>query len=282
MAPTYSGTKAGLALFADALGIRLAKHGVGVSLVSPGFIDTPMSQGLKEPRPFLITAEAAAAAIAAAKDPYRDRRRRGLGRDQKGSRLLETLAHRGIDKAQGDTRLTPTPCFARRMPSASANSASPALVAGSRSGPSAGLGAGDGADRHDPPRACAPPSARQIRLAPMTGAVKRPPTMRSAAATSCTTWSARQAATETGIEDGEVGRRDANPQRRAPPRVLRNGSDRDGRCRPPRRARGTRRPSPRGVPHPAPSRMQRAALGRVVTGETLPRSRWKRLLSRSF
>jgi short-subunit dehydrogenase len=65
MAPTYSATKAGLALFADALGIRLAKHGVGVSLVSPGFIDTPMSQGLKESRPFLITAEAAAAAIAA-------------------------------------------------------------------------------------------------------------------------------------------------------------------------------------------------------------------------
>jgi short-subunit dehydrogenase len=64
MAPAYSGTKAGLALFADALGIRLAKHGVGVSLVAPGFIDTPMSQGLKQPRPFLITAEAAAAAIA--------------------------------------------------------------------------------------------------------------------------------------------------------------------------------------------------------------------------
>ena len=64
MAPLYSGTKAGLALFAEALGLRLAKYGVGVTLVSPGFVDTPMSQGLKEPRPFLIGADAAAAIIA--------------------------------------------------------------------------------------------------------------------------------------------------------------------------------------------------------------------------
>jgi short-subunit dehydrogenase len=64
MAPVYAGTKAGIALFAEALGLRLAKHGVGVTLVSPGFVDTPMSRGLKEPRPFLIGADAAAAIIA--------------------------------------------------------------------------------------------------------------------------------------------------------------------------------------------------------------------------
>jgi short-subunit dehydrogenase len=64
MAPLYAGTKAGLALFAEALGIRLRRHGVGVTLVSPGFIDTPMSRGLREPRPFLIGADAAAAIIA--------------------------------------------------------------------------------------------------------------------------------------------------------------------------------------------------------------------------
>jgi short-subunit dehydrogenase len=64
MAPVYAGTKAGLALFAEALGLRLAKYGVGVTLVSPGFVDTPMSQSLKEPRPFLIGADAAAAIIA--------------------------------------------------------------------------------------------------------------------------------------------------------------------------------------------------------------------------
>jgi NAD(P)-dependent dehydrogenase (short-subunit alcohol dehydrogenase family) len=42
----------------------LKRYGVTVTLVSPGFIDTPMSQGLNEPRPFLITADKAAAIIA--------------------------------------------------------------------------------------------------------------------------------------------------------------------------------------------------------------------------
>lgn len=64
MAPVYAGTKAGLALFAEALGLRLAKYGVGVTLVSPGFVDTPMSRSLEEPTPFLIGADAAAAIIA--------------------------------------------------------------------------------------------------------------------------------------------------------------------------------------------------------------------------
>jgi short-subunit dehydrogenase len=64
MAPLYAGTKAGLALFAEALGLRLAKYGVLVTLVSLGFVDTPMSRSLSEPRPFLIGADAAAAIIA--------------------------------------------------------------------------------------------------------------------------------------------------------------------------------------------------------------------------
>jgi len=64
MAPLYAGTKAGIALFAEALGLRIAKYGVGVTLVSPGFVDTPMSRSLEEPRPFLIDADAAAAIIA--------------------------------------------------------------------------------------------------------------------------------------------------------------------------------------------------------------------------
>jgi short-subunit dehydrogenase len=62
-APTYAATKAGLRLFAEALGLRLAKRGVVVSLVSPGFIDTPMSRKVKEAKPFLMTADAAAAVI---------------------------------------------------------------------------------------------------------------------------------------------------------------------------------------------------------------------------
>jgi short-subunit dehydrogenase len=63
MAPTYAATKAGLKMFAEALGIRMARHGVKVTLVSPGFIDTPMSRKVIEPKPFLISADAAAATI---------------------------------------------------------------------------------------------------------------------------------------------------------------------------------------------------------------------------
>jgi short-subunit dehydrogenase len=64
MAPVYAGTKAGLAMFAQALQLRLKRHGVGVTLVSPGFVDTPMSRSLTEPKPFLVSPERAAAAIA--------------------------------------------------------------------------------------------------------------------------------------------------------------------------------------------------------------------------
>jgi short-subunit dehydrogenase len=64
MAPTYAASKAGLRMFAEALGLRLKKHGVVVSLVSPGFIDTPMSRRVTEPKPFLMDADKAARIIA--------------------------------------------------------------------------------------------------------------------------------------------------------------------------------------------------------------------------
>lgn len=63
MAPTYAATKAGLKMFAEALRLRLKKHRVVVTLVSPGFIDTPMSRKVSEPKPFLMTADAAAKVI---------------------------------------------------------------------------------------------------------------------------------------------------------------------------------------------------------------------------
>jgi short-subunit dehydrogenase len=64
MAPTYAASKAGLRLFAEALGLRMKRFGVAVSLVSPGFIDTPMSRKVTEPKPFLMGADKAAAIIA--------------------------------------------------------------------------------------------------------------------------------------------------------------------------------------------------------------------------
>jgi short-subunit dehydrogenase len=64
MAPTYAATKAGLAMFAEALSIRMAKRNVAVTLVSPGFIDTPMSRQVPPPKPFLMRADDAARIIA--------------------------------------------------------------------------------------------------------------------------------------------------------------------------------------------------------------------------
>ena len=63
MAPTYAASKAGLRMYAEALGIRMKKFGVVVSLVSPGFIDTPMSREVTEPKPFLMDADVAARII---------------------------------------------------------------------------------------------------------------------------------------------------------------------------------------------------------------------------
>jgi len=64
MAPTYAGSKAGLKMFATSLRVSLRRHGIGVTLVAPGFVETPMSASLKAPRPFLVSAEAAAKIIA--------------------------------------------------------------------------------------------------------------------------------------------------------------------------------------------------------------------------
>jgi short-subunit dehydrogenase len=64
MAAVYAGTKAGLAMFAEALALRMAPHHVAVTLVSPGFIDTPMSRQVTEAKPFLMTADRAAQIIA--------------------------------------------------------------------------------------------------------------------------------------------------------------------------------------------------------------------------
>lgn len=63
VAPSYCASKAGLAAFARALRLDLLPRGVGVTLVSPGFVETPMSARLACAKPGMIGADAAAKAI---------------------------------------------------------------------------------------------------------------------------------------------------------------------------------------------------------------------------
>ena len=65
-AAAYSGTKAGLARFAAALRLAVRPHGVDVTLVSPGFIDTAAGRKVPGPRPLLMSPVAVAARIAKA------------------------------------------------------------------------------------------------------------------------------------------------------------------------------------------------------------------------
>ncbi|MDF0486694.1 SDR family NAD(P)-dependent oxidoreductase [Sphingomonas sp. H39-1-10] len=62
----YAGSKAGLARFAEALRIGVKPHGVRVTLVSPGFIDTAAARRTPGPKPFLMRPADAAARIARA------------------------------------------------------------------------------------------------------------------------------------------------------------------------------------------------------------------------
>lgn len=70
--PAYSASKAAVRIYGDGLRRLLARDGVGVTIVLPGFIDTPMSQSLNMARPFLWSADRAAARIA--RDVARGRR----------------------------------------------------------------------------------------------------------------------------------------------------------------------------------------------------------------
>lgn len=62
-AAAYSGSKAGLARFADALRLNLRQHGVAVTLVSPGFIDTAAKRRTSGARPFAMTPDLVAERI---------------------------------------------------------------------------------------------------------------------------------------------------------------------------------------------------------------------------
>jgi short-subunit dehydrogenase len=62
--PAYCAGKAASRLYGLSLRAFLAAKGVGVTVVSPGYVDTPMSRRLKGKKPFLWSAEKAAAHIA--------------------------------------------------------------------------------------------------------------------------------------------------------------------------------------------------------------------------
>jgi short-subunit dehydrogenase len=59
----YGPTKAALINLAEALYYDVSPHGIGVSLINPGFVETPLVAGNDFPMPALITPETAAAEI---------------------------------------------------------------------------------------------------------------------------------------------------------------------------------------------------------------------------
>lgn len=65
-AAAYSSTKAGLAHFAEALRLGVREHGVTVTMVSPGFVDTAAARKVPGPKPLILSPDAAAARIARA------------------------------------------------------------------------------------------------------------------------------------------------------------------------------------------------------------------------
>lgn len=65
-ATAYAGSKAGLARFAEGLRVAMKRHGVVVTLISPGFIDTAAGRAVSGPKPMLLSAEQAATRIARA------------------------------------------------------------------------------------------------------------------------------------------------------------------------------------------------------------------------
>jgi short-subunit dehydrogenase len=65
-AAAYAGSKAGIAQFAQALRLGVKQYGVSVTLVSPGFIDTPGGRKAPGHRPFALQSSDAAARIARA------------------------------------------------------------------------------------------------------------------------------------------------------------------------------------------------------------------------
>lgn len=61
--PSYSASKAAVRIYGEALRISLLKHKIGVSVICPGYVKTPMTDVNEFPMPFLISADKAAKII---------------------------------------------------------------------------------------------------------------------------------------------------------------------------------------------------------------------------
>lgn len=62
-APAYCASKAAVRLYGEGLRGKLGRIGVAVSVICPGFIETPLTANNPFPMPFMMTAEAAAERI---------------------------------------------------------------------------------------------------------------------------------------------------------------------------------------------------------------------------
>ncbi len=62
-APAYCASKAAIKVFGEGLRGELAGRGVGVSVICPGYVDTPMTRRNRFPMPFLMDAPSAARLI---------------------------------------------------------------------------------------------------------------------------------------------------------------------------------------------------------------------------
>lgn len=61
--PAYAASKAAVRFYGEGLQPRLARHGVELTVVCPGFVDTPLTRVNRFPMPFLMDAERAARII---------------------------------------------------------------------------------------------------------------------------------------------------------------------------------------------------------------------------
>jgi short-subunit dehydrogenase len=79
--PIYCASKAALRAYGEALRAWLAPEGIAVSVVLPGYVQTPMTDSLTGPKPSVLSPERAALLI-----------RRGLGRNRASIAFPRTLA----------------------------------------------------------------------------------------------------------------------------------------------------------------------------------------------